>query len=156
MAQYNTHIKFNILVAMPFLIWICVRFVTYNYIYAYIFTTSFVYATFFMNPDLDLANNIKLFSIRGILTLPFRFYSMIFTHRGISHSPIWGTLTRIIWLGMIGVVVLILIDKTFFTKKDITDFFSTYGMHILFGLGGLLSADICHLILDFIYSIMKR
>ena len=49
-----------------------------------------------MNPDLGLVHKIKLFSLRGFITLPFRGYSKIFKHKGISHSFLLGSFTRII------------------------------------------------------------
>lgn len=152
MAQYQTHVKFNILLVMPFLIWACVRFITLKYDYTYAFTSAFIYGTLFMNPDLDLADKVKLFSIKGFLTLPFRGYSLISKHRGISHAPVWGTLTRILWLGVLAAIVLFLFDKTFLAKKDILVFSHTYGNYLLFVLGGFLFADLSHVILDLISS----
>jgi uncharacterized metal-binding protein len=152
MAQYQTHVQFNIFFVLPFLIWVCVRYITFNYGYTYAFTSAFIYGTLFMNPDLDLADKIKLFSIKGFLTLPFRGYSLIFKHRGISHAPVWGTLTRILWLGILVTLILFLFDKTFLAKKDFLVFFHTYGDYLLFALGGFLFADLSHVVLDLVSS----
>ena len=54
---------------------------------------------------MDLANKIKFRSWRGILTLPFRGYALFFRHRGISHSFLFGTLTRVLWLLLLFIVV---------------------------------------------------
>lgn len=147
MAQYKTHTTFNIFIAFPLLIWFITYFFKPSFNSIFIFSTCFVYATLFMNPDLDLANKIKLFSIRGFLTLPFRGYSLIFKHRGISHSFLLGTITRILWLGAFFYLILYLLKRPFLNKKEIlallkTDLF-------LYGLSAIIIADFCHLILDF-------
>lgn len=100
-----------------------------------------------MNPDMDLSHQIKLFSLRGFFSLPFRFYSRIFRHRGISHKPILGSLTRIIWLFAFLALIFYLIDLPF-EAKGLVRFYHTYQKELLFGFVGISSADICHLILD--------
>lgn len=64
---------------------------------------------------------------------PFRqwwkIYAQIFKHRGLSHIPIVGTLLRLLWLGW-PIFLTILEPK------------------LLWLWGGLLVADIAHIILD--------
>ncbi|OGN66749.1 MAG: hypothetical protein A2888_02825 [Chlamydiae bacterium RIFCSPLOWO2_01_FULL_28_7] len=103
-----------------------------------------------MNPDMDLANKIKLFSLRGILTLPFRGYSLIFKHRGISHSPIFGTFTRICYLGGFFYLLIFFLDAPHINK---TIFFNILkSQSFLYGFFGIFFADLSHLVLDKISS----
>ncbi len=97
MPAYRTHVRFNLFLALPLL---CYG-LSNNLSDAAFFGLGFTYSTFFLHPDMDLARQIKLFSIKGLLTLPFRPYSYLFHHRGISHWPIIGTLTRLLWAALL-------------------------------------------------------
>lgn len=71
------------------------------------FTVGFAVGTFFLSPDLDLAeghvNSKRAWGLFGVLWVP---YGLLFSHRGWSHSWIVGPLTRLAYLAlMVGVVV---------------------------------------------------
>jgi uncharacterized metal-binding protein len=100
-----------------------------------------------MSPDLDLANQIKLFSIKGLFTLPFRFYSVFFRHRGLSHNPIFGSFTRILWLGGFIYLLFYFFDKPIIFKKEFLKILRS--SYFLYGLFGVVLSDFCHLILDY-------
>jgi len=153
MAQYKTHNIFNIFIAFPLILWGIFYFFKPSYNLLIIFSVCFIYATLFMNPDLDLVNKIKFFSIKGLLTLPFRGYSLIFRHRGVSHWFLLGTITRILWLSAFFYLILYLVDKPLLHKKEFlsilkTDFFQ-------YGFFAIVTADFCHLILDFKKKILR-
>ncbi len=147
MSQYKDHSKFNCAM-LPLLIGAIVFSFNppiKNVIY---FSLAFLYGTFFMNPDLDLAKNIKLLSLRGFFSIPFRSYSYIFKHRGISHSVLFGTITRVGWLFLFILGVLYIIYKKSVTQKDLMLFINTYKEILLFVFLGLFTADLGHLLLD--------
>ncbi len=144
MANYKTHIRFNLFLALPTLLGISWVVAHPTFQMLLLFSAVFAYATFFFNPDLDLAARIKLFSLRGILTLPFRVYSMIFRHRGISHHPLFGTLTRLVWFGGLFYAVLAL----FFSIKNPSFVLLDYQQELIFGASAIFCADLCHLLLD--------
>ena len=102
-----------------------------------------------MNPDLDLIHQIKLFSLRGLLTLPFRFYSKIFKHRGLSHSIIFGTATRILWLSGVALLLFYVAYRTIPTEKTFLYYLNYYKLYVIYGLAGIVLADWCHLALDY-------
>ena len=149
MSNYKTHVNFNLFFALPF-----ATFGTY-YIYepAVSFLATFIiafsYATCFMNPDLDLVHQIKLLSLRGVLTLPFRFYSKIFKHRGLSHSILFGTATRILWLSGVIFLGFYLMYRAIPSEKAFLSYFTLYKPYLLYGLSGIVFADLCHLALDY-------
>jgi len=147
MAQYKTHSTFNIFLALPLFLWAILYFFHPHLNLLITFASCFIYATLFMNPDLDVANKIKLFSLRGLLTLPFRGYSMIFRHRGLSHSFIFGTATRVLWLGGFFYGILFALDKPFFKKNELLAILQSD--YFLYGFSAIVLADFCHLILDF-------
>ena len=148
MAGYKGHSSFNLLLALPALIALDHFFLHSPYPLALTFSVSFAYTTLFMSPDLDLAHSIKLVSIRGVLSLPFRFYSRVFSHRGISHSFFFGSLTRIVWLFAFATLVFFLFNQELPSSSNLKKFYRTYEPFLLYGLAGICLADWCHLLLD--------
>lgn len=74
-----------------------------------VFVASYLFSNFMLSPDLDLyrssaANNW------GVFKFIWYPYSKIFKHRGLSHSILVGAPTRIIYLMIIAVSILLLID----------------------------------------------
>ncbi|MBI5346667.1 MAG: DUF2227 family putative metal-binding protein [Chlamydiae bacterium] len=145
MALYKTHAKFNIFFALPLILFGANKYLDITFNNLAFFSFSFTYATLFMNPDLDMASQIKLFSLKGLLTIPFRLYSMIFKHRGLSHMPIIGSITRILWLFGFFYVLGILIDLPS-TKIDFYKILQKEAFIYIFS--GIVLADGCHLLLD--------
>ncbi|MCB1110968.1 MAG: DUF2227 family putative metal-binding protein, partial [Chlamydiia bacterium] len=112
------------------------------------FAGTFAYTTLFMSPDMDLATNIRLKSIRGVLSLPFRSYAKVFSHRGLSHHPIFGSFTRIVWLLAWGALAFLIVYKSLPSQKSLLKFYKLHEMFILYALGGICFADWGHLLLD--------
>lgn len=139
-----------------------------------ILTLAFIYATFFAHPDLDLANQIKLFSFTGIFTLPFRiFYAPFIKHRSkISHSLLWGTPSRILALVLFALLITFLylcyqkLGSTGLHKNDLATIWQKvliiakvagvsswqlaiqHQTEIFFAIAGFYLADLGHLLLD--------
>ncbi len=63
-----------------------------------IFAGAYVAASLFLSPDLDLERSSAAYRWRKARVL-WKPYAALFRHRGISHSPVWGPLTRILYLG---------------------------------------------------------
>lgn len=148
MANYKTHSVFNLCCALPALVAAAYYYIYPPYVLLVTFVITFVYCTLFMNPDLDLAHKIRLFSLRGILTLPFRLYSVIFSHRGISHSLLFGSLTRIGWLAGMSLLVFYLLHQTLPASRDFYAYYRMYKYYIWYGAAGVCLADWSHLLLD--------
>ncbi|MDD9951025.1 MAG: DUF2227 family putative metal-binding protein [Zetaproteobacteria bacterium] len=55
-----------------------------------------------LSPDLDLAHS-KASQAWGPLQFLWKPYAKLFRHRGVSHTFVLGALTRILYLGMIGI-----------------------------------------------------
>ena len=148
MAQYKTHAKFNLFIALPCLAIACYYLFHPSWTLLSFFSGCFAYGTLFMSPDMDLAHQIKFFSIRGILTSPFRLYSKLFSHRGLSHSILFGTLTRLLFLASISLLILYLINQTLPSTDTFLSFLKTHQNYLSYSLAGLFLADLCHLLLD--------
>lgn len=99
----------------------------------------------FVSPDLDLAENYK-----GWWGLLWKPYGKLFKHPtrkrlnrpGKSHFPIFGTLTRAIYILIPIILILIWLDFDFSTFPY---------MFVLRSFIGLCIADIIHLLLDLIF-----
>lgn len=148
MALYKTHAKLNILIALPIVLGICNYLLQTDPKLLFVFSGAFVYGTLYMNPDLDLVHSIKLFSIRGLLTLPFRGYSKIFRHRGLSHSLFFGTATRLGYLALVIFLFSYFIIKMPFLHLDAYKYYQNSKLLFFYGFLGLFLADAFHLLVD--------
>ena len=121
MSHYQLHSKFNLIIILPIFVGILYFYFTRDLYNLAFFLLAFVYSTLYAHPDMDMANQIKLFSFYGFMTLPYRlFYSPFFKHRGkVSHSLLWGTPSRLFaLLFFIGIIVLIyLLSEKIWTES---------------------------------------
>lgn len=133
---------------MPIILGICTYLIKLDKNLLYLFAASFVYGSFFLGPDLDMANRLKLFSIRGFFTLPFRPYATLFHRRGISRSLLFGTISRIIYIGVILSVICYTLDKSYLNTKNLYIFLNKYQANLLTICLGLFLADFFHILLE--------
>ncbi|MCI5051774.1 MAG: DUF2227 family putative metal-binding protein [Simkaniaceae bacterium] len=148
MSNYRGHTLFNLCVALPLLIAVGVYFFTSSNEELLVFSGVFTYTTLFMSPDMDVANKIKLLSVRGILSIPFRLYAYFFRHRGISHSVLFGSLTRILWLLGCAAGIFFLVYSSLPTQKTLYKFYYLHRDLIHLTVLAIVLADLCHLLLD--------
>ena len=149
MSNYRTHVTFNLLFGLPLVASGAYYFYEPPIYFFLTFILSFCFATCYMNPDLDLIHLIKPFSLRGILTLPFRFYSRFFKHRGLSHSIWFGTATRVIWLFGVALLIFYLVYQTIPSEKTFLFYLNSYKLYLIYALAGIVLADFFHLVLDY-------
>ena len=152
MSNYRTHTLVNLLVALPLCVAGAALFTKLPTPLIATFVGCLVYGTLFMNPDMDLAHQIKLKSIRGLLSFPFRTYSMVFKHRGLSHSLVFGTLTRLLWVAMYAIAILYIVHKILPIALPLKKWLLHYKHYYAAGFVGFFVADLCHLIMDFLHS----
>lgn len=148
MANYRTHAVFNVCCGLPASGALTVYMMDPSSKLLLILTACFLYGTFFMSPDVDVANKIKIWSVRGVLTLPYRSYAIVFKHRGISHSLLFGTLTRLFWVAGLVLLMMFLTHCVLPSKNDMFQFCNIYYEPICYGFAGLFFADASHLLLD--------
>ena len=65
------------------------------------FVLAYAFSMILLSPDLDLARSCasKRWGAARVLWMP---YALLFKHRGRSHHPIFGALTRILYLLLVG------------------------------------------------------
>ena len=66
----------------------------------WLFTFGYVFSMTFLSPDMDLSQSVS-YRNWGVFRLFWWPYAKIFSHRGISHSFFFGTLTRVLYLGVV-------------------------------------------------------
>lgn len=73
-----------------------------------VFGGAYLLSSFLLSPDLDLRYNSarRRWGPLGFIWIP---YSKVFKHRGLSHNPLLGPLTRIGYLFLLGALVIYLL-----------------------------------------------
>jgi uncharacterized metal-binding protein len=72
------------------------------------FTLAYAFSMLFLSPDLDLVRS-RSFRRWGVVRWLWAPYAGFFRHRGLSHHPLVGPLTRVIYFGGILVLVWMLV-----------------------------------------------
>lgn len=74
------------------------------------FSTAFWAGTLLLSPDLDLAEqNVSSKKAWGLLGFLWYPYGVLFSHRGLSHTWVVGPLTRLIYLALLILPIIVLI-----------------------------------------------
>lgn len=107
------------------------------------FACGYLVGTFWLTPDLDLANSRP--SRRwGLLRLVWLPYAWLFPHRGLSHHPLLGALTRLLYLTTLTGLGLWVLDNLGYRLQ--LDFH--FGQSWFSFFVGILIADSLHLFID--------
>ena len=80
--------------------------------YGTVFVLAYLFGTFLLSPDMDLAQSDPM-SNWGLFRFLWRPYAHLFKHRGISHMPVVGTLTRVLYLLVMLYMVLAVANGLF-------------------------------------------
>jgi uncharacterized metal-binding protein len=124
------------------------------------FTGTYAFSSLFLSPDLDLQHNDarKRWGPLGFLWVP---YAKIFKHRGMSHSLVWGPLTRLLYLTVVfggialALVALGLVPPPSFDAPG-SKSVSLNGQWLLALGAGLYLPHVLHVLLDRAVSATKR
>lgn len=72
-----------------------------------VFSLSYLFGTFFLSPDLDIDSSA--YDRWGIFKFLWWPYKELFKHRGMSHHPVFGPLTILIYFALIVILVLVIV-----------------------------------------------
>lgn len=117
--------------------------------YGGVFVVAYFFGTFLLSPDMDL-NTSDPMKNWGVLRLLWRPYAQLFKHRGFSHVPILGTLTRIVYIVLL-VYVLCAVANALFDmgwELSIDNLKDIDKKSVLCGLCGLCLPDLFHIVAD--------
>ncbi len=116
-----------------------------------LFAGGYVGGSLFLSPDLDLAASDAARHWRGARVL-WRPYAALFRHRGVSHSPFLGPLTRLLYLACLGGLVWVIFH---FVVGAPFPAVPRWGA-VLPVLGGLYLPQLLHVVLDRTVTVGKR
>lgn len=124
---------------------------------AFIFGAGYCFATFFMNPDLDL-NSIGYHSW-GPLRIIWWPYQKALAHRSyLSHFPVISTILRLIYLMWLPVILIWLLGSSVqaAARETVFDWWPILGIPLMIFILGMTLSDAIHTILDVSSTDLKR
>jgi uncharacterized metal-binding protein len=144
MPGYNTHRIFNYIIFI-----VAVLYLYYSGIFhlslVQLLTIGigFYIGTEFVTPDLDTNSSAyKRWGRLRILMLPYKW---LFKHRKSSHNIFYGAIVRIFYITAIIATLYFFIFKSFPLENIL------FPVHIIIFLGGIIAANVLHVILDSIF-----
>jgi len=120
---------------------------------ALIFALAYLFSSLLLSPDLDLARSDP-HNRWGLLRHCWKPYAKLFRHRGVSHNPLLGPLSRLFYLGLWAAAVLAGLHYLFAVEME----FLHHWKEDLRGAAlwalsiGLVLPNEIHILLDRIYS----
>jgi len=110
------------------------------------FVAGYLVGTFWLTPDLDLATS-RASRRWGVLRVFWLPYAWLFPHRGLSHRPFLGALTRVLYLAALAGLGLLLLDLLGYKFQFELSLSSGW----LSFFAGVVVADAIHLLLDALF-----
>ena len=121
--------------------------------YGAVFVVAYLFGSFLLSPDMDLhtSNPMKNW---GMLRFLWRPYAALFKHRGLSHVPIVGTLTRVLYLSLLGYVVFAVVNALFDLGWQMAwrDLERIDRRALIWALCGLCLPDLFHILADRLFK----
>jgi uncharacterized metal-binding protein len=121
------------------------------------FFAGYTFATFFMNPDLDLVSDG--YQSWGFFRFYWWPYQKALAHRSfLSHFPIISTIGRIIYLLWLPVLLIFLLGSSIqsLARDTFYDWIPEFAPYLLFLVLGMMCSDTLHLFLDLSSTKLKR
>lgn len=122
-----------------------------------LFAGAYLFSSLMLSPDLDLRYNQtrRRWGLLGFVWIP---YTKIFKHRGVSHSVLFGPLTRLCYLGLIAVFMAWGLSYFKLWSSPIAQLVSSPLDLRLVGIlaSGLWLPNILHTVVDHLHSILPR
>lgn len=125
---------------------------------------SFLLATVFLSPDLDLAHSSPTRNW-GFLRWIWRPYQMMFKHRGLSHSVFFSSATRVLYLLFLAVGLLAAFhwatgDALAATPEallptGLLEGAVAHRWRLAAAGAGIFASDLCHIVTDRAVSFVK-
>ena len=120
---------------------------------ALVFCTAYLFSALLLSPDLDLARSDP-HNRWGFLRVYWIPYAKLFRHRGLSHNPLFGPLSRLVYLAIWPALALVGLHYLFAVEVDfLRDEWDDLHKATLWAISlGLVLPNEIHILLDKIYS----
>lgn len=129
------------------------------------FFVGWLIALFIFSPDSDLMPKKRT----GILAFFLYPYSILFKHRGLSHSLLLGTLSRVVYIIITFLIILFILSKMGYVEFNFSNFYTEL-VHFVSNFSvsnpiyqvlcsfyaGMFGADLVHIILDTLSSFLAK
>lgn len=154
MPDHYQHDQFNFGIGLLIIVLLMVgiSILTKNYTIWIIGILSYLFASAFLSPDLDIKS--KPVTRWRMLSFIWYAYRKIFKHRGVSHKPLLGTITRIIYLFAVFspiYIIYLLIPNL----PSLGTFVTENWIYLVVVYMAIMIADIYHIVLDYHNRIEK-
>jgi uncharacterized metal-binding protein len=117
-----------------------------------IFAAAYLFSSLLLSPDLDLRSNSarRRWGVLGLIWVP---YTKVFKHRGLSHNLLFGPLTRIGYLFLLGAIVIYALN--YFGLRANIQIHLDKELLAMIGIG-LYLPNVLHILYDHFDSKCKR
>lgn len=154
MPSGKTHLRIELLL-LPVWVALFYLFIDTSWHTGALFAGTYLFSSLLLSPDLDLRHNRsrRRWGFLGFIWIP---YTKIFKHRGVSHSLLFGTLTR---LGYLAILALLITFGLSFFRMISFDPLTAVPLDLkLVGIlvAGLWLPNIIHVLVDRGYSALRR
>lgn len=156
MPSGKTHLRIE-LILLPVWVALFYLFIDASWQAGALFAGAYLFSSLLLSPDLDLRYNRsrRRWGLLGFIWIP---YTKVFKHRGVSHSLLLGTLTR---LGYLGAFALLIAFGLRYLNIWAVSLDSLTAAPLDLKLVGVLVAglwlpNIIHTLTDHIHSILPR
>lgn len=156
MPAGKTHLRIE-LITLPLWAALFYLFVDASWLSIVLFGGAYLFSSLLLSPDLDLRHNAarRRWGLLGFVWLP---YTKIFKHRGVSHSLLLGTLTRLGYLALLAVIAALALSYFNVWTISVTQLPWTKLDLWLAGilLAGLWLPNILHALVDRLDNLIPR
>lgn len=156
MPSGKTHLRIELFL-LPVFVTLFYLFVDVSWADVALFAGAYLFSSLMLSPDLDLRHNQtrRRWRLLGFIWIP---YTKIFKHRGVSHSVLFGTLTRLCYLGLIAVFIAWGLSYFKLWSIPVAQLASSPIDLQLVGIlvSGLWLPNILHTFVDHMHSILPR
>ncbi len=135
------------------------------------FFAGYMLGTFFLSPDNDIFHS-KPNKRWKKLSFIWKPYTYLFSHRGISHIPVIGMITKLVYLAVVFIGIFLTITSLILLAFYLADIKVSIPLENIFSaevvkgislhpftisfILGLILSEIVHIITDVIYSFLKK
>ncbi len=156
MPSGKTHLGIE-LILLPVWVALFYLFIDTSWQAGALFAGAYLFSSLLLSPDLDLRHNRsrRRWGLLGFIWIP---YTKVFKHRGVSHSLLFGTVTRLGYLGVLS--LLIALGLSYFRVWAVPlDSLAAVPVDLkLLGIlvAGLWLPNIIHTVTDHVHSALLR
>jgi uncharacterized metal-binding protein len=154
MPSGKTHLRIE-LILLPLWAALFYFFVDTSWQAGALFAGAYLFSSLLLSPDLDLRHNRsrRRWGLLGFIWIP---YTKIFKHRGVSHSVLWGTLTRLGYLGLLALLIAFALKSIWAVPLDSLAAPPMDLKMLSLLIAGLWLPNIIHTLTDHIHSALPR